>query len=68
MAERTASTHIRTASGRRPAVFSPLSPLAVPLLLKARHLGWNAVAHRPFDPAGVAVLAAYTVVFASLAA
>jgi hypothetical protein len=29
-----AATHIRTASGGNPAVFSPLSPLAVPLLLK----------------------------------
>ncbi len=32
------------------------------------NLGWNAVAHRPFDPVDVAVLAAYTVVFAALAA
>lgn len=32
------------------------------------NLGWNAAAHRPFDPADVAVLAAYTVVFAALAA
>lgn len=31
-------------------------------------LGWNAVAHRPFDPADVAVLAAYAAVFAALAA
>jgi ABC-2 type transport system permease protein len=32
------------------------------------NLGWNAVAHRPFDPADAAVLAAYTVAFAALAA
>jgi deazaflavin-dependent oxidoreductase (nitroreductase family) len=32
------------------------------------NLGWNAVAHRPFDAVDVAVLAAYTVVFAVLAA
>jgi ABC-2 type transport system permease protein len=31
-------------------------------------LGWNAVAHRPFDPADVAVLAIYGAVFAALAA
>jgi ABC-2 type transport system permease protein len=31
-------------------------------------LGWNAVAHRPFDPADVLVLAGYGAVFASLAA
>jgi len=32
------------------------------------NLGWSAVAHRPFDAANVAVLAAYAVVFAALAA
>jgi len=32
------------------------------------NLGWNAVAHRPFDPVDAAVLAAYTFVFAALAA
>ena len=31
-------TPIRTAGGGNPAVLSPLSPLAVPLLLKPRHL------------------------------
>lgn len=31
------------------------------------NLGWNAAAHRPFHPVDVAVLAAYTVVFAALA-
>jgi ABC-2 type transport system permease protein len=31
-------------------------------------LGWNAVAHRPFNPADAAVLAIYGVVFAALAA
>jgi ABC-2 type transport system permease protein len=31
-------------------------------------LGWNTVAHRPFDPVDVAVLAAYAAVFAALAA
>jgi ABC-2 type transport system permease protein len=31
-------------------------------------LGWNTVAHRPFDPVDVAVLAGYAAVFAALAA
>lgn len=31
------------------------------------NLGWSAVAHRPFDPANVTILAGYAIVFAALA-
>ena len=42
-------TPIRTAGGGNPAVLSPLSPLAVPLLLKPRSAGHR---HWPGDTAG----------------
>src|ERR1017187_10121445 len=36
---RNHSTHIRTVSGGSPAIFRPLTPLTVPLLLKPRQRG-----------------------------